>query len=176
MGKGKSPKPADRRTLRERAEALAQHSEEDIPRTSPEEIRELVHDLHTHQIELEMQNEELQQAQVDLLEAQERLTELYDFAPVGYITVGRKGIITEANLMAGSMLGRERALLIGQPLSAFVVHEEQDAYYRHRMLSLKAEKELSCTLKMRKNSSEQFWAEMQSAPVADDTARDFGLS
>jgi two-component system, cell cycle sensor histidine kinase and response regulator CckA len=149
------------KALREQAKALMAGSVEDAGDLSPEEIRELVQELHTHQIELEMQNEQLRQVQEELLEAHGRVSDLYDFAPVGYVTLSEKGLIIEANLTIAEMLGVERRQLIKQPFSAFIVDEDQDAYYKHRrMVSDKKERQ-TCELRMRKKEGEPFWAALE---------------
>ncbi|MCP4163031.1 MAG: hypothetical protein GY760_23465, partial [Deltaproteobacteria bacterium] len=92
----------------------------------------LIHELQTLQIELELQNEELHRSQQELMQSQINYTELYDFAPVGYITTSLKGLILGSNLILSDMLQTERSLLINQPLSAFIHIEDQDIYYRHQ--------------------------------------------
>ena len=93
---------------------------EDISALSPEEVQRLVHELRVHQIELEMQNEDLRQAQVKLEELKDRYLDLYDFAPVGYVTLNEKGLILEANLTAVRLLGVERQSLMKMFFSRFV--------------------------------------------------------
>ena len=91
-------------TLRLRAEKRlnpAGHAE--LGTMSTVQLAHLSHELETHQIELELQNEELRAAQEELIAARDRYTELYDFAPVGYLTLGEKGLIDEANLRAAEM-------------------------------------------------------------------------
>ena len=79
-----------------------------------------------------MQNEELIKAQIQIEESSHKFSDLYDFAPVGYFTVDKKGIIVEANLTFYSMLGYERSVLLKQPMSNFTVRVDQDIYYLHR--------------------------------------------
>ena len=83
-------------------------------------MNKLVEDLHVHQIELEIQNEELRRVQSELEASRDMYSDLYDFAPVGYATVSEKGLILQANLACADMLGVERSSLIGKPFSRFV--------------------------------------------------------
>ncbi len=159
------PEEESVRKLRERAEALIRTKGEDIPDMSRVEARQLVHDLHTKQIELEMQNELLRQAQAEVLEARERLANLYDLAPIGYITLSEKGLILEANLTAADLLGVEKVRLDKQPFSAFVVDEDQDAYCLYLRSVLAGKTELACELRLRPKAGDPFWAALVSAPV-----------
>ena len=120
-------------SLRERAEAAFQANlagssapPEDL---SPEALQRTLHDLQVHHIELEMQNEELRRAQLELEASRARWFDLYDLAPVGYCTVNEAGLIRQANLCSASLLGRIAAALIGQPISRFIFAEDQDRYY-----------------------------------------------
>lgn len=95
---------------------------------------DLLHELHVHQIELEMQNRELREAQQKLEEARDRYADLYDFAPVGYLTLDEFGVVHEINLTGAGMLGKERLNIVGQPfisrlssssIQTFVTHLQQ---------------------------------------------------
>ncbi|MFO7990515.1 MAG: ATP-binding protein, partial [Desulfotignum sp.] len=92
---------------------------------------ELIHELQTFQVELELQNDELQRSQQELFEFKTRYKELYDFTPVGYVCLDVKGVILNANLTLADMLLLERSSLIDQPLTSYVFFEDQDIYYRH---------------------------------------------
>jgi PAS domain S-box-containing protein len=81
--------------------------------------RRLVHELQVHQIELEIQNEELTQTLAEVNALRAKYLDLYDFAPVGYFTLDTRGNIVELNLRAAQMLGLERKRLIGRPLREF---------------------------------------------------------
>ena len=118
----KDPKnpPPDFTELRRRAEQRLQVQTIDPEALSPEECIRLVHELQVHQMELEMQNEELRQTQARLAESKEKYADLYDFAPLGYLTLNERGQITAANLTAASLLGLERGRLLNRFLSHFL--------------------------------------------------------
>ena len=118
--------------LRKQAEKRLQKQSTDQSDISPEQARRLFHELQVHQIELEMQNEELRRAQVELEISRTKYFDLFDLAPVGYLTLNEKGLIMEANLTASRLLGVERSSLVNHPLMRFILREDQDGYYLHR--------------------------------------------
>ena len=107
--------------LRRRAEQRlnALETETRRPRTEAETQR-LVHELQIHQIELEMQNAELSKARDEAERAVEMYSDLYDFAPVGYLTLDREGVIRTANLTVANLLKTERSRLVGRRFGLFV--------------------------------------------------------
>jgi PAS domain S-box-containing protein len=90
----------------------------------------LLHELRVHQIELEMQNEELRRSQLELEEAHNQLMDLYDFAPVGFVTLDGDGVITSANLTAASLLGVERGSLLRRRFPGFAAGVDGDLWHR----------------------------------------------
>jgi PAS domain S-box-containing protein len=121
-------KTDDRQTLRADAEAqFARAPPEAKPNEPP---GALLHELQVHQIELEMQNEELRRNQLELEQAHDRQIDLYDFAPVGYVTLDENGVVTDANLTAASLLGRNRKSLVGRPFVSFVRGADADGWHR----------------------------------------------
>lgn len=118
--------------LRKRAEFFLNTNPEETPTVATADVKKLVHELAVHQIELEMQNEELREAQLELSHSRDAYAELYDFAPVGYLTLDRQGMILEANHTAATMLQVERSLLLRRKFSDFVDRDAQDAWFRHR--------------------------------------------
>jgi PAS domain S-box-containing protein len=86
----------------------------------PAETQGLFHELEVHQIELEMQNEELQRARIEVEEGLSRYTDLYEFAPVGYLTLNREGEIRQVNLTGSRLLGLERSRLVGKRLAVLI--------------------------------------------------------
>ena len=118
----KPDKAAESDDLRRRAQARLQVRPVARGRRETEaDLRRMKHELEVHQIELEMQNEELQQAHAEAAAALARYTDIYDFAPLGYFTLGRDGAIANANLTGARLLGLERVRLRGQRFGLFVV-------------------------------------------------------
>ena len=122
--------------LRARAEKSVRKAAKKETMWSAEDARKAVHELQVHEIELQMQNEELRRTQLELEEACERYAHLYDFAPCGYITLTASGEIKEANLTSASMLGMERKRLVKQKFTRFIREESQDDFYLFSRLVL----------------------------------------
>ena len=128
---------------------------------SPAETQRLIHDLQVHQIELEMQNEELRQTQLELQASREKYLDLYDMAPVGYFTLNERGSILDANLTAARMLRVARGRLIGQPLAHFIVKADQDIYYHHRRELFESGAPQACDVRLLKEDGSQFYARLE---------------
>ncbi|MFZ4437842.1 MAG: response regulator [Syntrophales bacterium] len=122
--------------------------------------------LRTHQVELEMQNQELGRIHRELDISHTRYFNLYDLAPVGYCTLSKQGLIIEANLTAATMLGVPRGALVKQPLSRFILADDQDIYHRGRKNLFKTPSADSpsaqqvCELRMVKQDGITFWAHL----------------
>ena len=148
-------------TLRKLAEEIVLKkmvpSSENLQTMSPEEIQGIIHELQVYQIELEMQKEELLRAQMELDTQKERFFDLYDLAPVGYCTISEQGLILEANLTASTLLGVSRGALIRQPLSQFVLREDQNIYYLQLRQLFQALDPQACQLRMVKRDRIIFW-------------------
>ncbi|MBU0492108.1 MAG: GAF domain-containing protein [Chloroflexi bacterium] len=140
---------------------------EDLAALSPEETRQLVHELQVHQIELEMQNEELRRAQEELEAARARYFDLYDLAPVGYLTLSESGLILQANLTAATLLGATLDVLVKQPLTRYILPEDQDIYYRYRQHLLAAGTPQVCELRVRRTDNSLLWVRLEGAVVLD---------
>jgi PAS domain S-box-containing protein len=158
--------------LRRRAEekAIADEAKTIEPLTRGQ-VRELLHELRVHQVELEMQNEELRRAQEALEVSRARYFDLYDMAPVGYLTISAKGLILEANLTAATLLREKRGALPKQLLSGFVLPEDQEIYYLFRKQLFKTGATQACVLRIVRKDASPFWARME-ATVTPDAATD----
>jgi len=129
--------------------------------------RQTLQDLRVHQIELERQNEELRRAQAELDAARARYFDLFDLAPVGYVTVSEEGLILEANLTAATLLGVARGELVRQRLSRFVLKEDQDSYYLHRKRLCETGEPQAYELRMVKEDDTRFWAHLEATAAQD---------
>lgn len=103
---------------------------------APRSAEELLHELRVQQIQIEMQNEALRQAQAALEQAHARSLELYDLAPVGYLTLTRSGLVAEANIAAATLLGVARKQLLDQHFDHFVVAADLDRWQRQFVAAL----------------------------------------
>ena len=158
--------------LRKRAEELLSKKPEDIQNTVEEDTQKLIHELEVYQIELEMQNEELREAQAELEESRTKYFDLYDLAPIGYFTFDQKGLILEVNLTGAELLGVERKYLLKRGFSRFVVPDLRDVFHLHCQRTFATGTKQTCDLKLVKKDRKQFYAQLQSA-VAQDAEGSF---
>jgi PAS domain S-box-containing protein len=147
--------------LRQRAEVRARNIASVDPATlSPDQVRDLLHELSVHQIELAMQNDQLRGVQSALEGSRARYFELYDLAPVGYVTLSEKDTILEANLRAATLFGVARGGLVKQSLTQAIFRDDQDVHYRHRKRLLDTGEPQAYDLRMVRQDGAVFWARM----------------
>jgi PAS domain S-box-containing protein len=127
-----------------------------------DESNSLIHELRVHQIELEMQNEELRRAQNDLEISRSRYADLYDFAPVGYLTLNKHGQIVDLNLTAARQLGIERGRLVNKHFQYFVFQPDKKEFLSHlNGLFEKQERRIS-ELRLSPKGGGQFYVRLES--------------
>jgi PAS domain S-box-containing protein len=171
----------DRDDIKKKASDLRRRAEEsllkkssiqkDLSALAREDVERLVHELSVHQIELEMQNAELQEAQNLLSESRDRFSDLYDYAPVGYFTLGTDGLIMEVNLTGAGLLAADRSSLIGKPFQRFLVEGYAGSFYLHEREVFKAGTRQKCEIKLRKSDGGTFDAQMESLAMKDGDGR-----
>jgi PAS domain S-box-containing protein len=158
----------DAAALRRRAEARLEEDPWAVPTEldglSLDHVRGVLHELTVHQIELEMQNEELRRSRAELEASHERYFDLFDLAPVGYFTMTEDALILDANLTGGGLLGVARGGLVDRPFTRFILPEDQDVYYRHRRTVVNAGSAATCELRMVRADGGTFHALLESAP------------
>lgn len=155
--------------LRAQAEALFgnryQNLNEDMTALSHADVRNMLHELRVHQIELEMQNEELRRIQSELEIVRAHYFELYDLAPVGYCTISRDGALLQSNLTAAAILWMPRNELTGKPFINFVFKEDRDIYYLLNRQLTEPGATRQCELRMIRKGGSVVWVSLDASVV-----------
>lgn len=121
------------RHLLKKTEKIFLHNDTlDNETLSAAEQQQILHKILAHQLELETENEKLRHLQSDLEISRTRYLDLYNLAPVGYMTLNKDGVIKEANLTLAKLLGVERVDLLKKPISQFILAEDQETYSLHQ--------------------------------------------
>ncbi len=123
----------------------------------------LTHELQVHQIELEMQNEELTRTRLEIEESRERYIDLYDFAPVGYLTLDETGMISQLNLTAAGLLGIERKYLVHTPFHRLLQPGFEDAFYFHTQAVLSSSVKQTCEIALKRADGTSFYAQLDTS-------------
>ncbi|MEI8200402.1 MAG: PAS domain-containing protein [Eubacteriales bacterium] len=139
-----------------------------------EEVQKTLYELQVHQIELEMQNEALRTTQAKLDESRARYFDLYDLAPVGYITVNQQGVIEETNFTAANLLGVTRGAMVNKPVTLFILDEDQDIYYHLRKRLFETKAPQSDELRVKKADGTNLWVRMQAVTVQETSGANIG--
>jgi PAS domain S-box-containing protein len=157
----------DNLTLRRRAEEFLDGHPEAVNKIPAGDLHKLIEDLHVHQIELEMQNEELRRTQLELEKARDKYSDLYDFAPVGYFTISDKGFILEANLNGARLFNIERRNLIDEKFNRLIPPHHQDKFYHHCNAVFKSKTKQTCDLELVRKDGTRFYARMESLAIQE---------
>ena len=161
--------------LRRRAEAIAQHEHAGLNDQTelawPGPAQQTLHELRVHQIELEMQNEELRRAQAELDIQRERYFDIYDNAPVGYCIVNDRELIVEANLTAATLLGVARNALIKQPIFRLLRHEGRPIFHQMCQRLLAGGEPQTCEVQLVENDTAHTWVHLTASAAHDDAGK-----
>jgi PAS domain S-box-containing protein len=131
-----------------------------VETVTPEDAQLLFHELRVHQVELELQNEELRRIQLELEVGRERYFDLYDMAPVGYCTVDDGGLILEANLTAASLLGMSRMALVKRQIVRFMPYAQQQIYLQSCQRLRVSGQTQTCELQLQKDNGGTIWVSL----------------
>ncbi|MFZ4401361.1 MAG: PAS domain S-box protein [Bacteroidales bacterium] len=144
---------SDKLYLRQKAEDLLmlKKSKSDFNLTETDALR-LIHELEVHQIELEMQNEELNSARERALKSEEKYTELFDFAPIAYYLISKAGEILDLNLFAAKILGKERIYLKNQKFTNYLSAEMCTVFYTFLDNIFKYKNQENCEIEILTNT------------------------
>lgn len=132
-------------------------------------VDKLLHELQVHQMELEMQNDQLRSAQAELEATRARYFDLFDLAPVGYCTVDAEGLILEANFTVANMLDCVRTDLVHRGISRFILPSDQDTYYQCRRALLEHGAPQDCELQMRRRDGSPLWVQLTISAAQTDS-------
>lgn len=144
---------------------LRQKAELELANTPPTKqmplaAERVLHELRVHQIELEMQNEQLRQAQIELEKSRDLYINYYDFAPVGYLTLNRNGMIDQINLTGAALLGAERNKLPRHRFASYIAAEDRDRWHRYFTNLLSRDDTLTCELALLSGDGSSFDARL----------------
>jgi diguanylate cyclase (GGDEF)-like protein/PAS domain S-box-containing protein len=167
--KKKREHPTNAAELRRQAEAKLSESkriEATTPATEADTWR-TIHELEVYKIELEMQNEELQRVKDDLEESRAKYFDLYDLAPVGYLTLNPQGVILEPNLTAANLLGIGKSQLVNKPITRFIIQEDQNIYTLHNQELLDTRAPQVCELRLEEKNGDRIWVQLDMNLIKD---------
>lgn len=153
--------PDNMPNLRQKAEKILSGRKKRNAELQAGDLQRFVHELEVHQIELELQNEELVQSRIETEAALVKYTNLYDFAPVGYITISRDGVIHNANLVTTKYFGVERSLLLNKRFGGYVAQESFPILNNFLKQLDIGDGEKSCELALISNQGEPKWVQLE---------------
>ena len=162
-------------TLRMKAERELERTPLIEAATRP--VEDLLHELRLLQIELEKQNETLRQSQLALGESRDRYADLYEFAPVGYLTLTRDGLISDINLTGAALLKEDRKKLINRRFLNFITTDFRDRWHQNFMRAQQHGEHQSCELLLYRADGSQMYAQMNGLHwIAESTAPSLRLA
>lgn len=163
-GRGTSSEAAE---LRRRAEERLQENPAKLqPPGTEAATQKLIHELQIHQVELEMQNDALRQVRDEAEKALERYADLYDFAPVGYLTLAPDGTIRAANLTGAGLLGVERSRLVGRRFGQFVAVEARHDFAAYLEKVFASPARVACELALLGRTELPGWVQIEAVAAA----------
>jgi PAS domain S-box-containing protein len=157
--------------LRSQAEEQLARSTNHIQRLERTELESLAHELAVHQVELEIQNEELRRTRLEAEEARDRYIDLFDFAPVGYFTLDEHNRVTEANLAGCQLLKIERKDICNKSFMRFIHPDESDEFYLWRRNVLASGSRPTGVLHMQTAEGTPFYAQIESLKISEERLR-----
>jgi len=148
--------------LRKRAEKKIERRISSFDEQPSADLKQVLHELQVHQIEIEMQNEELRRASHELEESQRRYLDIYEFAPIGYFVFDINGFITEVNLTGASLLGGERSRYINTPFSRYVERHDRDRFNLYFRQVLETHCSDTCEIALNKRDGTVLFVQLKS--------------
>ena len=162
-----------KKLMRSKAEEKAKNKSSSANNQSKDD---LIHELLTHEIELEMQNDELKESQIKLEDSKHKYWELYDFAPIGYLTLDENGTINEINISGASLLNHNRSELIGYPFILFLTPESRTKFHQHIQNVAKYGKEQYCDLELIRTGKNPITAHIKTSYTNKNGTNNFRIA
>jgi hypothetical protein len=158
----------EKNNYREKAESYlkAKKIKEELVKSS--NFEKIAHELAVHQIELEMQNEDLKNAEEQLRKSRDKYFTLYDFSPIGYLTFDENGLIIEANQAAADLLGVNKTYMIKKPFMIYLSHDSQEEFINHRKSVFELNKKQKTHLKIINKNSEKLNIQIESIKIKEE--------
>jgi PAS domain-containing protein len=161
---------ANSRTLRSKAEErLKENKKSSDMSVAESDVKKLLHELQVHQIELEMQNDELVKANEAAETALRKYTMLYDFAPMGYFTLEPDGSICELNFTGAEMIGDKRISLVGANFKLFISEASKPEFDKFFKRIYSSNSRESCTVKLGQDNKPLHLVYMEGIVLSGDT-------
>ncbi|MBM7555715.1 PAS domain S-box protein [Halanaerobacter jeridensis] len=148
--------------LRQQAENKLDQEELEKKLAQVDDLEQVIEELKIHQIELELQNQDLKVTRGELQQAKERYYSLYDLSPVAYFTFDPEGIILEINNTAAELLAEQRNFILNKPVMIYLPPQAQENFYHHRQKVLNTREQQSCELEMRTKEDKKLLVRMES--------------
>ena len=164
----KQNKAAKLRSKAEKKLDLMLTNLDQMPQEDVMNIKQLIHELRVHQIELEMQNDELRKVQQEIEVSRKKYFDLYNFAPVGYFTFDKEGQVLEVNLHASQIFGVDRRSFLNSNFYSYILHDDCDLFYWHLAKVCETRTRHSCEIRMLRKDKTQFYAHIESIVTEDD--------
>lgn len=169
---GSKEKIEEKTELRKKAEEKLKKKYAYIKHKAQDDDARITEELWVHQIELEMQNEELRRTQLELEEARAKYSDLYNFAPAGYFVISKDGLVLEANYTSELLVGIPLKKIIGGLFSQFMTKESMDTFYLNRRLVFEKGQDARCEIKIQnKKKGSEFFADLIMTPVKDELGK-----
>jgi len=158
----------EKMTREELIKSLQQMEATQKKENSSNEMERVLHELSVHQIELEMQNRELQDTRDELEFSRNRYADLYDFAPSGYVTMDKNGLILEINITGAKMLGMEKKELSGMPFIGYVISKDSTKFISYISECKKSDKNMAVEISVERKGGEIIQLQLTTVPFKEE--------
>jgi PAS domain S-box-containing protein len=174
MEESKEEKNLKKEGLRKIAEDnIYKNYPEDLFLKYPQEkIKEVIHELQVHQVELEMQNDELITAKAEYENLLQKFLDLYEFAPIGYFTLDRNGIILKSNFIGSQLLAKEKKHVLRRRFQSFIHSDSTDTFHLFLSRVFGTDQKQCIEIKMMDKEGHMFFVQLDSSIIRDEAIKE----